>query len=159
MFVGMIVAISEDGVIGVDGGLPMHCPEDLKHFKQTTMGCCLIVGQKTLAGLPSPLPGRRVLAVSRSNGPMRSVEDAIHHLASLGEERVWIAGGAGVYQEGLQFADQVLITRLPVTVGRRDAIRFPFGPSGLKDYGFYLADVSCLDDGTYVEDWRHWGWV
>ena len=67
MKLGMIVAMDLDGVIGRDSDLPWHLPADLKHFKDTTMGCPMIMGRRTYDAIGRPLPGR-TSAPSSSTG-------------------------------------------------------------------------------------------
>ena len=66
--VTLIVAVAENGVIGVNGALPWHIPEDLKRFKALTLGKPMIMGRKTWDSLPRrPLPGRTNIVVTRDN--------------------------------------------------------------------------------------------
>ncbi|MEY8875691.1 MAG: dihydrofolate reductase, partial [Leptothrix sp. (in: b-proteobacteria)] len=64
----LIAAVARDGVIGYDNRLPWHLPEDLKHFKQQTLGCPVLMGRKTWDSLPPrfrPLPGRSNVVLTR----------------------------------------------------------------------------------------------
>lgn len=61
-----IAAMAENRVIGKDGGMPWHLPEDLKHFKRTTLGKPIVMGRKSYESLGKPLPGRANIVVSRS---------------------------------------------------------------------------------------------
>src|SRR6185503_5700752 len=61
----LVVARASNGVIGKDGGLPWHISADLKRFKALTMGSVLVMGRKTFASLPGPLPGRRHIVLTR----------------------------------------------------------------------------------------------
>ncbi len=68
MKVGLVYARAANGVVGKDGGMPWHLPEDLAHFKQVTMGCPVVMGRKTWDSLPPrfrPLPGRRNIVITR----------------------------------------------------------------------------------------------
>ena len=65
MKLSLIVAVSRNGVIGVDNQLPWHLPEDLKYFKSVTMGKPLIMGRKTYDSIGRPLPGRTNIVVTR----------------------------------------------------------------------------------------------
>ena len=68
---GLIYARARDGVIGRGNTMPWHLPEDLAHFKQTTLGCPVIMGRKTWDSLPPrfrPLPGRRNIVITRQAG-------------------------------------------------------------------------------------------
>ena len=115
---GLIWARARNGVIGRDNAMPWHLPEDLAHFKATTLGCPVIMGRKTWDSLPPrfrPLPGRRNIVVTRqadwnAEGAERagSLEEA---LASCSESpRVWVTGGAELYRLALPHADLVEVT-------------------------------------------------
>ncbi|HEY1164718.1 MAG TPA: dihydrofolate reductase, partial [Chitinophaga sp.] len=65
MTVSVIVAASENNVIGRDNQLPWHLPADLKYFKQTTMGKPIIMGRKTFESVGRPLPGRPNIVITR----------------------------------------------------------------------------------------------
>ncbi|MCW8969766.1 MAG: dihydrofolate reductase, partial [Rhodospirillales bacterium] len=68
MRISLIVAMSENGVIGRDGGLPWRIPGDLKFFKAMTMGKPMVMGRKTFASIGKPLPGRTNIVVTRDRG-------------------------------------------------------------------------------------------
>ena len=117
--VSLIVAVSSNGVIGRDGGLPWYLPADLRHFKRTTMGHHLIVGRRTWEEVGKPLPGRSMVVVTRSRrfAPegaqvARSVEQALD-LAS-GDDEVFIGGGAQIYHLALErdLVDRIYLTRI-----------------------------------------------
>ncbi len=125
--VAMIVACSENGVIGADGDLPWHLPADLKHFMRSTKGCCVIMGRKTFESLDRPLPNRLNIVLSRSmsdEGGNRddgvrvagNIEDAIESaLASDMEMPIWIAGGGDIYQQAMDrpgLVDLIVRTRV-----------------------------------------------
>lgn len=117
----MIWAQSTDGVIGDGDAMPWHIPEDLAHFKSTTMGAPVIMGRRTWDSLPPkfrPLPGRRNVVLSRSLVPedvpgaelARCLDDA---LALLDDAPVaWIIGGGRVYREALGVADECEVTEV-----------------------------------------------
>jgi dihydrofolate reductase len=121
--VSLIVAVSSNGVIGRDGGLPWYLPADLKHFKRTTMGHHLIVGRRTWEEVGKPLPGRSMVVVTRSprfapEGAQvaRSLEQALE-LASVDDE-VFIGGGAQIYRVALErdLVDRIYLTRIHAEV-------------------------------------------
>lgn len=115
----MIWAQSLDGVIGLDGDMPWHVPEDLKHFKSITLGKVLIMGRNTWASFPDsvrPLPGRTSVVVSRTlaQDPQdpKLAHDNVHVVADLqsgldlaGELKtgpmVWVVGGGSLYDQAL----------------------------------------------------------
>ncbi len=112
----MIVAIARNGVIGRDGALPWRVPEDLRHFKATTMGHALIVGRKTWCGLP-PLAGRRFVILTRApmvDGPWpsaSSIEAAIATARETDPEPV-VIGGAEVYRAALPHVSRIYLTEI-----------------------------------------------
>ncbi|MCA9304444.1 MAG: dihydrofolate reductase [Phycisphaerales bacterium] len=118
--IGMIVACSENRVIGREGGLPWHLPDDLRHFMRTTLGCPVIMGRKTFASLNGPLPRRINIVVSRT---MKRHEDGVIVVGSLDEglayagtlvegtdSPIWIAGGGEIYRLGMSRADLIVRT-------------------------------------------------
>jgi dihydrofolate reductase len=113
----VIAAMAANRVIGNEGKIPWHLPEDLHHFKQTTMGHPLVMGRKTFESIGAALPGRRTVVISRDQtGPapgcdtVASLEEALRLLEN--EEKVFVAGGGEVYQQALPLADAVVLTVL-----------------------------------------------
>lgn len=115
-----IAAMASNRVIGRDGDLPWHLPEDLRFFKRTTMGHAVLMGRKTydsiLARLGRPLPGRLNVVMSRS----REAVPGAHCIRSLDElERVegvtspvYLIGGAMLYEALLPLCDELLLTQI-----------------------------------------------
>ena len=123
MTVSLIAAVSSNGVIGRDGGLPWRLPADLKHFKSTTMGHHLIIGRRTWDEVGAPLPGRTMVVVTRSRhfAPegvhvVRSVEEALSVASS--DEEPFIGGGAQIYRIALarNLVDRIYLTRIHAEV-------------------------------------------
>jgi dihydrofolate reductase len=122
--VAAIVAMDEGRVIGKDGALPWHLPEDLAYFKAQTSGHFVIMGRKTWNSLPPkfrPLPGRVNIVVSRNPDALelpegtfgaRSVEEAlaIAERAAKPEQKVWFIGGAELYAGALSLCDELHLT-------------------------------------------------
>lgn len=124
----LIVAIGRDGVIGLDGKLPWHYPEDLKRFKRLTLGGTVIMGRLTYASIGKPLPGRRNIVVTRAAQPgvecARSVEEAL----ALAEQRpgdVWFIGGARIFAEAMRHVDLLDVTYVPESIDAPGAVYFP----------------------------------
>jgi dihydrofolate reductase len=119
--VGLIWAQAEGGVIGREGAMPWHVPEDMAHFAAVTAGHPVIMGRKTWDSLPEkfrPLPGRRNIVITRQSewqaeGAERagSLDDALARL----DGRVWVMGGAQIYREALDAADLLEVTELDLT--------------------------------------------
>lgn len=106
----LVVAMAENGIIGKDGDLPWHLPDDLKHFKAVTLGKPVIMGRKTWNEIGKPLPGRRNIVITRQHdyvAPGAQVVDSLDAaLAAAGEEpEVMVIGGAEIYRLALPRAD------------------------------------------------------
>lgn len=123
MSIALIVAASENNIIGVNNQLPWHLPGDLKYFKAMTLGKPVIMGRKTFESIGKPLPGRDNIVISRqtdypSEGIklVASLGDAITLGESInrvnGTEEVMIIGGAQIYAEALALADRIYLTRV-----------------------------------------------
>ncbi|HXH35489.1 MAG TPA: dihydrofolate reductase [Plantibacter sp.] len=125
MSLALIWAQAHDGVIGADGDMPWHVPEDLAHFKALTGSDTVIMGRRTWDSLPPrfrPLPGRRNVVVTRdrtwsADGAVvaHSLQDAIR-TGSGDDATVWITGGAGLFAEALPLADRLEVTELDLAV-------------------------------------------
>jgi dihydrofolate reductase len=116
----LIYARAANGVIGNNNTLPWHLPEDLAHFKRTTLGCPVIMGRKTWDSLPPkfrPLPGRLNIVVSRdpawhAAGALHASSiDAALALCPPGSD-AWVIGGAQIYAQALPLASSVVITEI-----------------------------------------------
>ncbi len=118
---GLIWAEARGGVIGAEGGMPWHVPEDLAHFKEVTLGEPVVMGRKTWESLPErfrPLPGRENIVVTRNaewaaEGARRAatLEDA-----AGGLERAWIIGGAEIFAQAIDDADRIEVTEIDLAV-------------------------------------------
>lgn len=114
----LIVALAQNGVIGKDGTLPWHVPEDLKHFKKTTKGHAVIMGRKTFESIGRPLPSRRNIVVSRGEAasfPGCEVSDSLTgaiDLARTSDDCPFIIGGASLYEEALPLATEIHLTTI-----------------------------------------------
>src|SRR5580765_2157287 len=102
MIISLIVAMSENGVIGRDGRLPWKLPADMARFKALTMGHPIIMGRNTYESIGRPLPGRRnIVLSSRPEFAPTGVEVVPSWEAALelvrGEDEVFVIGGAAVY--------------------------------------------------------------
>lgn len=131
MKINLIWAEAHNHVIGQGGVMPWHIPEDLKHFKQTTLGYPVIMGRKTWESLPPrfrPLPGRTNIVISRQNDFLgdflaghassdlhvaSSLQAALDMTSSIDE--VWVIGGAQIYAQALPLASAVVITEIDAT--------------------------------------------
>lgn len=115
--ISFIVAKGKNGVIGNGGKLPWHFPEDLKFFKQTTMGLPVIMGRKTWESIGRPLPGRRNIVITRNKDYLAKGAEVVNTLEEAiklfgPNDTVMIIGGASVYREALPLADTAWITEI-----------------------------------------------
>ncbi len=121
--IALMVAMAENHCIGVNNALPWHLPEDLKHFKRTTLGKPVVMGRKTFESIGRPLPGRANIVISRNaqwqhEGVMvaKTLEEglaqAVQQAAHSGVNEVVIIGGAQIYNEALGVVDRLYITRV-----------------------------------------------
>jgi len=116
MKLALIVAHDPNLVIGKDGGLPWHYPEDLRHFKKTTMGKPVLMGRGVFEELnEKPLPGRLNVVLSRSRNyghvpTFSSVEAALNYLRERNHPWVYVIGGGEVYRQLLPQADRLIVT-------------------------------------------------
>lgn len=110
----IIAAMNERRVIGRNGALPWNLPEDLQRFRSVTMGGTLVMGRRTFASIGRPLDGRRTIVLSRTVPSLEGAETARgwdEALAAAAHERtVFIVGGAEVFREALERADEMQLT-------------------------------------------------
>ncbi len=124
-----IVAVAENGVIGKDGDMPWHVPADLQHFKETTMDHPLIMGRVTYEGiletLGEPLPGRTTVVLTSRDletpehaVTAESLADALEAADRAADERhdgadrIFVAGGATVYEQYLPALERLIVTEI-----------------------------------------------
>lgn len=112
----LIYARAANGVIGKDGGIPWHIPNDLKRFKRLTMGMPMIMGRKTFESFLKPLPGRRHIVLTRSKSwqaegaeVVRSVDEALDLVAN---NDCSVIGGAEIYRLFEPLADRIELTEV-----------------------------------------------
>ena len=112
----LVVAVSDNGIIGRDGALPWHLPDDLKHFKAVTLGKPVLMGRRTFESIGRALPGRRNLVLSRSGGAHTQVEFVATLAAALAlvapAQELCVIGGAQVYALCLPQASRVYLTQV-----------------------------------------------
>jgi dihydrofolate reductase len=113
--IGLVWAQSANGVIGRDGTLPWHLPEDLRHFRRLTHGATVLMGRRTWESLPPrfrPLPGRRNLVLSRTPQPDVETFPDLRRALDAADGDVWVIGGAAVYRAALPLAARVVVTEI-----------------------------------------------
>lgn len=121
----MIVAVAQNGVIGLDGDMPWHVPEDLKHFKATTQGSPVLMGRRTWESLPRrPLPNRVNLVMTRDADLSAEGAIIVHDLADVSQAltthapdalNCFVMGGATLYKALYDQARYLWLTRLEIT--------------------------------------------
>ena len=119
--ISLLVAATENGVIGRDNGMPWHLPDDLKHFKALTLAKPVLMGRKTFESIGRPLPGRTNLVLTRTAGwsapgviVVPDLEAAIRAAGAAPE--LIIAGGAQVYVLALPRATRIYLTRIHAVI-------------------------------------------
>lgn len=120
----LIVAAAENGVIGSNGTLPWHLPDDLKRFKALTMGRPCIMGRKTWDSLPrKPLPGRTNIVVTRNTGfraegarSAASFEEAMKIAGAENPDEIMVIGGEAIFAAALPLADRIVLTEVAARV-------------------------------------------
>lgn len=125
----LIWAQANHRAIGKQNTLPWRLPEDLRHFKELTMGYPAIMGRKTLESLPAPLPGRQNIVLTRSlDTPLDprvvradSWQTALLLAGEARPARAYIIGGAEIYNAALRMADCIEMTEVAVDVDGADA--------------------------------------
>lgn len=150
MRLSLIVAMARNRVIGRDNTLPWRLPDDLRRFKALTLHHTVIMGRRTFESLPSVLPHRHNIVVSRNPKELEK-QTGIEVVSSLPEalERsqspeVFIMGGASLYEQTLAKADRLYITEVDAVVGG-DAF---FPPYRAEDW-------TTIADETHPADDRH----
>lgn len=130
MRISIIVAVADNGVIGRDDELPWRLSADLKRFKQLTMGHHLLVGRRTWESIGRPLPGRRMLVLTRGEPRLPaaatsvgSLDEAIERAREAGDDELFVGGGAAVYAAALDRAERLYLTRVHADV--EGDVRFP----------------------------------
>ena len=127
MMLSMIVAVSENGVIGREGDLPWRLSADLQRFKRVTMGHVMLMGRKTWESIGRPLPGRTSVVISQQpdyrtgfdEAPVATnLDDALALACDLGgdDSEVFVIGGARIYAMMLSHTDRLLLTHVHAEV-------------------------------------------
>lgn len=141
MSIGIIAAVSEHGVIGLDGRIPWHYSSDLKRFKRVTSGTTIIMGRLTWDSLPKkPLPERRNIVITSGELEgvecFRTIDDALK--AASGD--VWFIGGARIFAEAMEHADLIDMTFVSDRVETDGAVFFPDIDDSLWEAGPTVQD-------------------
>ncbi len=113
----LVAAVASNGVIGANGSLPWHLPEDLRHFKNLTLGRPVVMGRRTWETLAKPLPGRENIVLTRTPGyqaPGASVAASLDAALALcaDEAVVFVIGGSEIYAAALPRAHALVLTEI-----------------------------------------------
>ncbi|OII07467.1 dihydrofolate reductase [Curtobacterium sp. MCBA15_005] len=156
--IGMVWARSTTGVIGADGGMPWHVPEDLAHFKQVTGDATVLMGRRTWESLPErfrPLPGRRNVVLTRDTSWTADGAEVVHdlHAALDTDATVWVIGGGQVYDAALDAADHISETLIDV-----DVVGDTVAPTLGEAAGWTLADEGPWQESRTGTRYRFLEW-
>ncbi|BDD83064.1 dihydrofolate reductase [Tsukamurella pulmonis] len=148
--IGLIWAQARGGVIGADGGIPWHIPEDMKFFRESTAGATVLMGRRTWDSLPPrfrPLPGRTNIVVTRDPS-WRADGAVVQHDLALPEGDVWVIGGGEIYAAALPVADLLAVTEVDADIA--GDTRAPSIPDG-----FALEEDAAWRESTSGLRYRH----
>ena len=119
----LVVAMTPDRVIGLDGDMPWHIPEDLRHFRRVTMGHSIIMGRKTHESIGRPLPGRQNIVITRQADArfegcevVHSLEAAISLARANGDDEPRVVGGGAIYALALPLATKLFLSEVALSV-------------------------------------------
>lgn len=148
MLVSMIVAMTRNGVIGKDNGMPWHLPADLAYFKQTTLGKPIVMGRNTFNSIGRALPGRRNIIVSANLIEAPSGTEVVASpsaaLALLKDEpEVMVMGGGQLYQAFLPLSQRLYLTQIEADI------------AGDTYFPFAAADWKLMSEQLRVADERN----
>ena len=122
--ISLIAAVGKNQELGKNGGLVFHIPEDMRYFKDTTMGHKVVMGRKTWESLPGKLPGRENMVVS--SGEVEGADVVVKDLEeflrenALTPEEIFVIGGGQVYKAALPYAQNLYLTEVDAEVADAD---------------------------------------
>ncbi|MGN7819416.1 dihydrofolate reductase [Chitinophaga varians] len=123
MRVSIIVAASENNVIGINNQLPWRLSTDLKYFKSTTLGKPIVMGRKTFESLGKPLPGRPNIVITRQTDfrpegvyVEASIDEAIAKAKTFEGEELFITGGSQIFEQAWHLVERIYLTRVYAVV-------------------------------------------
>ncbi len=160
--ISIVAAASENNVIGKDGRLPWHLPDDLKHFREITEGKPVIMGRKTYETIGKPLPNRRNIVVTHQNITLSGC-DVVHSLkealalAGHGQDaratEICIIGGGEIYAQALPLASRIHLTRVHTVVEEGTAFFPEFSEAEWQETSHieHPADTRHIHPFTFLE--------
>jgi len=138
--IGIIAAVSENGVFSTNGKIPWYYPEDIKYFKETTKNSTVIMGRKTFESIGKPLPNQQNIVLSSSKIQIPGIEtfssfSMLEDDVEFSYPKIWFIGGYSIYEYALNIANQIHLTIVPkqATSESDINIKFPWiNPSKFK---------------------------
>ncbi len=123
----LVAAVGRNAVIGDGQSMPWHLPQDLAHFKRTTMGGVMLMGRRTFDSIGTALPGRRSIVVTHDSDWSAGGVEVAHSLAEAlliaGDHEVFVIGGGEIYAQTMEAAHRLAITE--VDQASEGQVRFP----------------------------------
>ncbi len=123
MTISIIVAVSENGVIGKDNQLIWRLPDDLKRFKNLTLGHPIIMGRKTFDSIGKALPGRTSIVITRNPDffaenvfVAHNLADAVKKAKETGADEAFVIGGGNIYDQALALSDKLYLTKVHANI-------------------------------------------
>lgn len=159
--ISLIVAASTNNAIGKNNQLLWHLPNDLKFFKNTTWGMPVIMGRKTFEAVNKPLPGRFNIIITRqadwkAEGTITATDlnDALQKAAETNCKEAFVIGGGEIYQQAIEIADKIYITRVHATL---DGDTFFPAIDETKWELAYNQDFAADEKHAYAYSFQTWG--
>lgn len=148
------VAVSKNGVIGKDGKMPWHLPDDLKNFARLTKGNAVLMGRRTYDSIGHPLPGRDNIILTRDSSfdvtgciVARSLSDVIIIAKSRGKQKLFVSGGEEIYRAMFPLANTLLLTEVDIEIEGGDAFFPEWDKSQWKETNSFT--VNADDSNQY----------
>ena len=121
MKISLIAAFAKERVIGKEGKIPWALKEDLKHFRNKTEGCSVVMGRKTYESIGRPLSNRLNIVMTRTPKKIKGVTEVINkelaiEIASTFSKEIFIIGGERIYEEFLPLASKMYLTEINIEV-------------------------------------------
>ena len=161
----LVLAAAENGVIGRGDALPWELPDDLQHFKRTTLGRPIVMGRKTFDSVGFPLPGRRNIVITRDAGWQHEGVTVCHTLDEAlarafdqalvdGADAAMVVGGAEIYRLAMPRADRIVLTRvqgsvpgdvlfdLTLLAGWKETIMAPYEADARNSHAFTIVELE-----------------
>ncbi|MDA3861381.1 MAG: dihydrofolate reductase, partial [Melioribacteraceae bacterium] len=121
----IIAAVSRNNVIGYNNSIPWNNPEELHHFKETTINHIVLMGRKTFESIGNTLKDRVNIVLSKKDVQLEqfdnlfhftTLQSAIKYADDLQDNKIFIIGGSDIYAQTIDIADELLISRMPFEI-------------------------------------------